>query len=108
MFDLTHLRSMVGLVGQEPVLFDTTVAENISLGKQGASREEVEMAAKDANAHGFVSTMPDGYGTSVGKHEINLVLAYQSHESTPCMHKLRLFTCSDQKSAQLVLHVYIV
>ena len=49
------------------MLFDTTVAENISLGKQNASREEVQMAAKDANAHGFVSTMPEGYGTCVGK-----------------------------------------
>ena len=79
MLDLTHLRSMVGLVGQEPVLFDRTVAENISLGKQGANREEIQMAAKDANAHGFVSTMPDGYGTSVGKCAIiSLIPAYHN------------------------------
>ena len=100
MLDLTHLRSMVGLVGQEPVLFDRTVAENISLGKQGANREEIQMAAKDANAHGFVSTMPDGYGTSVGKCAISLVPAYhnQHHMQVEIMS---WFKRSDQKSTIL-------
>ena len=68
MLDPKHTRSIVGLVTQEPVLFDTTVEENISLGKQDASIEEIQTAAKDANAHGFVSTMPEGYGTLVGKY----------------------------------------
>ena len=79
MLDLTRLRSMFGLVGQEPVLFDTTVKENILLGKQGTKMgqepikddQEVHIeAAKNANAHGFVSSMPEGYDTSVGKYYI--------------------------------------
>ena len=64
--DQNCLRSLIGLVGQEPVLFDTTVAENISLGKPGASKDDIEKAAKDANAHDFVNSMPEGYSTSVG------------------------------------------
>ena len=67
-YDRKYLRSQVGLVGQEPVLFDTTVAENISLGKPEATKEEIEKAAKDANAHDFVSSMPEGYNTNVGKY----------------------------------------
>ncbi len=54
-------------MGQEPILFDTTVAENIALGKQEATLEQIQQAAKDANVHDFVSnTLPDGYDTSVG------------------------------------------
>ena len=66
---LKTLRSYFGFVGQEPVLFDTTVAENIALGKEGASREEVEQAARDANVHEFVvnDLVPDRYDTNVGK-----------------------------------------
>jgi len=62
------LRSQLGLVGQEPVLFMGSVAENISYGAVGkASREEVEGAAKLANAHGFISeSLPEAYETDVG------------------------------------------
>jgi len=61
------LRSQIALVGQEPVLFLGTVAENIAYGKEGASREEVEEAARNANAHGFImSNLPHGYNTNVG------------------------------------------
>ena len=62
------LRSQIALVGQEPVLFLGTVAENIAYGKEGASREEVEEAARNANAHGFImSNLPNGYESSVGQ-----------------------------------------
>ena len=62
------LRQQIGLVGQEPVLFVGTVAENIAYGKEGASREEVEEAARNANAHGFImSNLPNGYESSVGQ-----------------------------------------
>ena len=61
------LRSQIGLVSQEPVLFDTTIAENIRYGKEGATMEEIQEAAKSANAHDFVSSLPDGYDTIVGE-----------------------------------------
>ena len=83
MIGLTQLRSMFGLVGQEPVLFDTTVKENILLGKQDTKTEEdqevpapVVRAAKKANAHEFVSNMPERYDTNVGKCTISL---YNQH-----------------------------
>ena len=62
------LRSQLGLVGQEPVLFMGTVAENIAYGKPGATQEEIEAAAKMANAHEFISTrLGNGYETEVGQ-----------------------------------------
>ena len=65
---LHSLRSYYGFVGQEPVLFDTTVAENIALGKEGATQEEIVQAAKDANVHDFVvNNLPEGYNTNVGE-----------------------------------------
>ena len=65
--NLRWLRGQIGLVGQEPVLFEGTIAENIAYGKQGASRSDVEEAAKLANAHDFiVANLSDGYETQVG------------------------------------------
>jgi ABC-type multidrug transport system fused ATPase/permease subunit len=52
------LRSHIGVVSQEPVLFATTIAENISYGKEGASMAEIEKVAKQANAHNFISQFP--------------------------------------------------
>jgi len=52
------LRSQMGVVGQEPVLFNTTIAENISFGLKGVSREEIEAAAKQAYAHNFIMQLP--------------------------------------------------
>jgi len=61
------LRRQIGLVGQEPMLFVGTIAENIALGKDKATREEVEAAARAANAHEFiVESLGDGYDTQVG------------------------------------------
>ena len=64
--NLKWLRSNIGVVSQEPVLFDTTIAENISYGKEGATKEEIEKAARAANAHNFISELPNGYNTLVG------------------------------------------
>lgn len=52
------LRSNIGFVGQEPVLFSTTIAENIRHGKEEATQEDVESAAKLANVHEFISGLP--------------------------------------------------
>lgn len=65
--DVTWLRSKIGVVGQEPVLFDTTIYENISYGNEQASKEDIERAAKAANAHNFIQKLPNGYETLVGE-----------------------------------------
>lgn len=62
---LKWLRSHFGLVNQEPVLFATSIMENIMFGKEGASMESVIDAAKAANAHDFIVKLPDGYETQV-------------------------------------------
>ncbi|CAB3261602.1 unnamed protein product [Arctia plantaginis] len=61
------LRSQIGLVGQEPVLFNTTVRENIRYGREDATYEDIEAAAKQANAHHFIMKLPKGYDTLVGE-----------------------------------------
>lgn len=62
---LKWLRSQMGLVSQEPALFATTIKENILFGKEDATMEEVEAAAKAANAHKFITQLPRGYDTQV-------------------------------------------
>ncbi|KAA0034243.1 putative multidrug resistance protein [Cucumis melo var. makuwa] len=62
---LKWLRSQMGLVNQEPILFATSIKENILFGKEGASMQLVKRAAKAANAHDFIATLPDGYETQV-------------------------------------------
>ncbi|XVE50543.1 hypothetical protein DITRI_Ditri01bG0171200 [Diplodiscus trichospermus] len=64
---LKWLRSQMGLVSQEPVLFATSIKENILFGKEGASMEDVINAAKAANAHDFIVKLPEGYETHVGQ-----------------------------------------
>jgi ATP-binding cassette, subfamily B, bacterial len=64
---LTDLRSQIGLVPQDSLLFAGTIAENIAYGKEDAGREEVVKAAVAANAHDFIMRMPDGYDTQVGE-----------------------------------------
>ena len=61
------LRSNIGVVSQEPVLFATTIAENICFGKDDVTEEEMIAAAEAANAHSFISQLPDGYNTLVGE-----------------------------------------
>ncbi|WP_297792082.1 ABC transporter ATP-binding protein [uncultured Eudoraea sp.] len=66
--DLTKksLRDLIGLVTQDSILFNDTVKKNIGLGKDGASDEEIEAAAKIANAHDFIMELPMGYDTNIG------------------------------------------
>ncbi len=61
------LREAIGLVQQDVYLFDGTIGENIAYGRPGASREEIECAAKRANIDAFIRTLPDGYDTVVGE-----------------------------------------
>ncbi len=61
------LRSKLGIVTQESVLFNDTVANNIALGKPEAPRHDIEQAAKIANAHEFIANLPKGYDTNIGE-----------------------------------------
>ena len=61
------LRDQIGLVSQEPTLFKGTIRENISYGSPGCSQEDIEHAAREANAHDFIMSFPDGYDTEVGE-----------------------------------------
>lgn len=56
--NLRWLRQHIGIVSQEPVLFDTTIAENIRYGKDGVTQEQIESASKMANAHDFITKLP--------------------------------------------------
>ncbi|KAL2644767.1 hypothetical protein R1flu_012354 [Riccia fluitans] len=70
---ITWLRQNIGLVSQEPVLFDDTIRGNILYGKGGKTTEdEIHEAARFANAHAFISALPDGYNTRVGERGIQL------------------------------------
>jgi ATP-binding cassette, subfamily B, multidrug efflux pump len=60
------LRERIATVLQEPFLFSGTVAENIGYGRSGATREEIEGAARAVSAHGFIAALPDGYDTTIG------------------------------------------
>ncbi len=70
--DARWLRSRIGTVAQEPVLFSTSVAANIRYGRPDATDEEVEAAARAANAHDFISALPEGYATEVGERGVRL------------------------------------
>lgn len=69
---LSSLRNYIGMVQQDVYLFAGTIFENIAYGKPGASREEVIEAAKNANAHEFIMSFPDGYDTDIGQRGIKL------------------------------------
>ena len=64
---LTSLRGQIGIVTQETVLFDDTIAHNIAFGRPDASREAIEAAARAAHAHDFIRSMPEGYQTTIGE-----------------------------------------
>ena len=69
---LKSLRKHIGLVQQEPALFATTIYDNIVYGQDGATEAEVVEAAKMANAHSFISSLPEGYLTRVGERGVQL------------------------------------
>ncbi|KAF7814001.1 ABC transporter B family member 19-like [Senna tora] len=66
------LRDQIGMVGQEPILFATTILENVMMGKENATKKEAIDACIAANAHTFISSLPLGYDTQVGDRGIQL------------------------------------
>lgn len=71
-YRLADLRAQFAIVLQDSVLFSTSVAENISYGRPGASREEIVAAAQAADVHNFIVSLPDGYDTLVGERGMRL------------------------------------
>ena len=71
-YKLAELRNQFAIVMQEPVLFSTSIAENIAYGRPGASFQDIVTAAKVANAHDFIVALPDGYDTLVGERGLRL------------------------------------
>lgn len=65
-YSLRDLRQLMGIVTQEPILFNDTIANNIALGKENATQEEIIKAAKIANAHSFIERKDDSYQTNIG------------------------------------------
>ena len=70
--DPTWLREQIGVVSQEPILFATTIAENIRYGKPDATLEEIHRAAEAANAAVFIDSFPEGLDTPVGERGVRL------------------------------------
>ena len=108
---LAALRSNVTLLHQEAVLFATTIRENIALGREGASDEEIVAAAKAANAHTFIMEMPGGYdaqvgergGTLSGGQRQRIAIARALLRNTPVIILDEATTGLDPESAGLVL-----
>ncbi len=71
-YTLESLRSQMSLVSQHIILFDDTVYNNISYGKEGATREQIEEAAKKAYAYDFIVNLPQGFDTQVGEQGMKL------------------------------------
>jgi ATP-binding cassette subfamily B protein len=69
---LDSLRRQIGIVPQETIMFSGTIAQNIAFGQDSFDMEAVEKAAKIANAHQFITQLPDGYHTWVGERGVNL------------------------------------
>jgi ATP-binding cassette subfamily B protein len=70
--DLTELRSQIGMVAQDTLLFSATIADNIAFGRPNTSQAEIERVAKLAQAHDFVTAMPEGYRTRIGERGAGL------------------------------------
>jgi ATP-binding cassette, subfamily B, bacterial len=71
-YRLADLRNQLAIVLQEPVLFSTTIGENIAYARPGATQAEIEAAAALANAHDFIGELPEGYRTRVGERGMRL------------------------------------
>lgn len=70
------LRQQIGLVSQEPALFACSIRENIAYGSPNATQEQIEEAARKANAHSFIVSFPDGYNTQVRNRKFSLAFSF--------------------------------
>ncbi|XP_077347374.1 ATP-binding cassette sub-family B member 5 isoform X2 [Lithobates pipiens] len=70
--NVRHYRELIGVVSQEPVLFGTSIKNNIRYGRENVTDEEIEKAAKEANAYDFITSLPDKFETLVGERGAQL------------------------------------
>ncbi|GIP40416.1 ABC transporter [Paenibacillus sp. J31TS4] len=71
-YELDRLRSRIGIVLQQAILFTGSIRDNIAFGRPDATQEEIEAAARAAQAHAFIQELPEGYDTQLGQRGINL------------------------------------
>jgi ATP-binding cassette subfamily B protein len=71
-WELESLRRQIAVIEQDPFLFSRSIAENIAFGRSGATREEIERAAHEAQAHDFIMALPEGYETVIGERGVTL------------------------------------
>lgn len=71
-FDISYLRSQIGVVTQETYLFNGTILDNLKYAKEDATTEEIENACRVANIHDFIVSLPEGYNTEVGNRGLKL------------------------------------
>ncbi len=71
-WDMNSLRAQISIIEQDLFLFSRSIAENIAFGKRGASQDEIERAAREAQAHDFISAFSEGYDTVVGERGVTL------------------------------------
>ena len=80
-FNLKWLRSQIGVVSQEPILFATTIADNIRMGREDVTQEEIEMAAKNAHAHEFIMNLPEVSVLVVVSNELVIIIFKQKYNT---------------------------
>ncbi|CAF0917995.1 unnamed protein product [Adineta ricciae] len=71
-YGIKQFRQNIGVVSQEAIVFSMSIYDNIRLGKRNATRDEIEAAAREANAHKFIMKLPDKYETSIGESGVQL------------------------------------
>lgn len=79
--NIQWLRTLIGIVEQEPVLFATTIAENIRYGRPGVSMEDIITATKEANAYNFIMDLPQVYMRSSAKKEFKIKVVLEESQA---------------------------
>lgn len=79
--NIQWLRTLIGIVEQEPVLFATTIAENIRYGRPGVTMEDIITATKEANAYNFIMDLPQVYMRSSAKKEFKIKVVLEESQA---------------------------
>jgi hypothetical protein len=81
--NINWVRSQIGLLGQEPILFATSIVENVMMGKENATRQEAVAACTKANAHTFIHGLPECYDTQVSRTKLAWPLSVLTFQYEP-------------------------